>query len=128
MRARIIAANMDGTKQEAEGVFAGWADQIAFERRFGLNAAVLSTLDEAFNADGTLRSAEAAGSIRSEWIAYLAWRIIRRAGGEVGPEAAGTFDAWVEELDDLELHVDASEEDDESAVDPTATATAPPIS
>lgn len=101
MRAKITVADYAGNRTETEGIFAGWSDQVAFERRFGVNAAVLDQLQDAFDESGKLRADVDPTKIKTEWLAFLAWRVCRRS-----PAAATIdFDAWLENLAELELEV-----------------------
>jgi len=122
MRARIKITDHEGKTSDAEGVFAGWGDQVAFERRFGVNAAVMGRLREAFDDSGLLKPDADAGSIKTEWLAFLAWRLMARAG-----VAGSSFDEWLENVADLELTVEDNEEEGTEAIEesvPTiATAT-----
>lgn len=120
MRARIKVVGYDGSVQESEGVFAGWGDQVAFERRFGVNAAVLSRIGSSFNADGGLADDADPAAIKSEWLAFLAYRLLVR-----GPAAGQSFDEWLEATADLEI---ATLDDDDEAPEPDPTsATAAPL-
>lgn len=75
----------------------GLADLVAFERHFGLSATVLD--------------ASNGGEIKVEWIAFVIYRGLLRAG----VFAAGTsFDDGVEQIEDFDI---VSEEDAQS-VDP----------
>lgn len=122
MEATVKAVDFGGTKTEVFGVFAGWADQVAFERRFGVNAVVLERLGEAFDDEGRLRPDADATTIRSEWLAFLAWRMLKRGG-----MAPADFEAWVDELDELEIITKDDEENggESSEVPTIATAEAP---
>ena len=117
MQATVKAVDFDGVKTEASGVFAGWSDQVAFERRFGVNAVILERLGEAFDDDGRLKPEADAAEIRSEWLAFLAWRVLRRSGG-----TTTDFEAWVDELDELEIET-REEGEASSEVPTTATET-----
>jgi hypothetical protein len=127
MRARIKVTDYAGTVTELEGIFAGWSDQVAFERHFGTNAAVLSTLGESFTETGELRPDADPSKLKTEWLAFLAWRIAARANGGIPIAEAdqrAAFEAWLEGLADLDLAIEA----DEAANPTSATATPLPIS
>jgi hypothetical protein len=127
MRAKITATDYAGTVTNTEGIFAGWSDQIAFERYFGTNAAVLSTLGESFTDEGDLRADADPSKLKTEWLAFLAWRIVARANGGIPPQEAdqrAAFEAWLEALADLDLKVEAEAEEE----NPTEAATPPPSS
>lgn len=119
MRARVRVTTYAGSTVEAEGVFAGWGDQVAFERRFGQNAAVMGRLRDAFDDAGGLRADADPAAIRTEWLAFLAWRLFVRAG-----EAPASFDEWLEQIADLDLAVLEDSEGEQSA-DPTGALATP---
>lgn len=125
MRARIKVVGYDGSVQESEGVFAGWGDQVAFERRFGVNAAVLSRIGSSFTAEGSLADDADPAAIKSEWLAFLAFRVLVR-----GPAAGQSFDEWLEGVADLDITtLDDPDELEAAEPDPTiATVEARPIS
>lgn len=111
-RATITTTDYNGQKATAEGVFGGWSDQVAFERRFGVNATVLQRLGESFNDEGELREDADPSAIRTEWLAFVAWRVLSRTAG------APDFEAWLEGLADLDINI---KEDDDDEVPTTAT-------
>lgn len=122
MRATVTATLLDGSSQTHSGELAPLADRIAFERRYGVNAAVLGRLSQAFNDDGTLRADADATAIREEWVAFLCWRLLIR-----GPARGVDFEAWLEGMDSLDLNLEDQDETG-SEVDPTATVRALPSS
>lgn len=127
MRAKVTATDYSGHKVSAEGVFGGWSDQVAFERRFAINATVLQRLGEAFNEDGDLLPDADPTKIRSEWMAFVAFRVLKRESTEELPDS---FDAWIEALEDLDINMLESDEssEDEPEVPTSAIALAPPSS
>jgi hypothetical protein len=121
MRARITVLHVDGSGDVSEGVFAGWGDQVQFERRFGVNAAVLGTLRDAFDDEGVLAKGADPASIKSEWLAYLAWRTLSRSRVGTPP-----FEEWIETVDELDIQVGDNDEEaplEGGAVPTIATAT-----
>lgn len=89
-------------------VTAGPAELARAERKFG---AIGNTIQ--VNADGS----PDIGSMKFEWLCYLAWlaqsRIARMSGGETQE-----FEDWLDRLEDLEVEADA-DADPEEATDPT---------
>jgi hypothetical protein len=124
MRATVTATEYSGRKVTAEGVFGGWSDQVAFERRFAINATVLQRLGESFNEEGELLPGADPAKIRSEWLAFVAFRVLKRESTETLPDS---FDAWIDALEDLDINVE-TEAEDEAEVPTSAIALAPPSS
>jgi hypothetical protein len=123
MRVRLQATLSDGRRFEAEDLYAPLSDRVAFERQFGVTAAVLSRLTDAFDKDGKLNPDTDATQIREEHVAFLSWRLLRRTA------ELGTFDEFIdlaEELDIEALPDGADTTDDEVAAPPFSTETAPP--
>lgn len=119
MRATVTVSMLDGSRMESSGEFAPLADRVAFEHQFGRSAVVIQLVAEQFDENGTLRPGADAASIREEWVAFLAWRMLRR-----GPAAGTSFDVWLEDVEEVELRI-GQEENGEV---PTETAAALPIS
>lgn len=123
MRATVKASDYAGNSVTAEGVFGGWSDQVAFERRFGVNATVLQRLGESFDEQGDLLPDADPTKIRSEWIAFVAFRVLKRDSGAELPES---FDTWVDGLADLDIDIKPEENEEGEAADPTSAIAAPP--
>jgi hypothetical protein len=122
MRAKIKTTDYAGNATVSEGVFAGWGDQVAFERRFGVNAAVMGRLRDAFDESGALKPDADASEIRTEWLAFLAWRVAAR-----GAAAGMDFDTWLESIADLELEIEETEESGGTPAEVPTIATATPL-
>lgn len=67
------------TKDGTKNVKVGPADLIRFERKYNVG---ITQFD--------------AGTLRFEWLAYLAWAVLKREG-----ETALDFDNWIDTLDGL---------------------------
>lgn len=93
------------------------ADRVAFERRFQVNSGELSKLGEIYDEAGRPRPGADLGAFRDEWIAFFTWRVAAR---HVPALAEMAFDAFVEELAEVELDTTEGE-----AMDPTAAAPRP---
>lgn len=119
MRATVVVHMLDGGQAEAFGELAPLPDRVAFERRFGISATVLQRLGELFDDDGSLRPGADPSELREEWMAFLAWRMLHRAGA-----APGEFEPWLENVSEVELR-EAKEED--VTLVPTETAAPLPI-
>jgi hypothetical protein len=73
-----------------------FADRLAFEAQFGLSA---WALDDAHNQIFKVNEgADMRRIIHEEWLAFLAWRVLRRTT----PELEG-FAAFVDTIDELEV-------------------------
>lgn len=117
MRVRVSATTIEGETYKAEGLFAPLADRVAFERHFGVTAAALQRLGDAFDEEGKLREGADPAGVREEQVAFLVWRMLRRPNG--AGEQIGPFEQFVESLAEIGLE-QAAEED--PAVDPTEQA------
>jgi hypothetical protein len=120
----------DGTEEllSCEGLFAPLADRVAFERRFGVSAVVLSRISEMFydEADpevqldpsrkGQLREDADASGLHEEWIAFLVWRVLARKAG--AGAAAGTFEEFLERVGDVVVENLDEETQDAGPADP----------
>ncbi|HXF72683.1 MAG TPA: hypothetical protein VNO79_08770 [Actinomycetota bacterium] len=121
------------------GLFAPLADRVAFERRFGLSATVLSRLDGLLyrpgdpevEADpgllGRLRPDADPSQVREEWVAFMVWRVLRRSAA--AGSAVGDFEAFLERLVDLSVEeLEESPEEDARPTGPGPLAAASPSS
>lgn len=104
MRAHVTARTVDGRTFEAEGLMAPLTDRVAFERRFGVTAAVLSRIGDFFNAEGRMRPDADAAALREEWVAFIVFRILAR-GRAYGED----FDRFLEEVAEVEIEQLAEE-------------------
>lgn len=115
MRATVVVHMLDGEDAEAFGELAPLPDRVAFERRFGISATVLQRLGEMFDDDGNLKPGADPAELREEWMAFLAWRMLHRAG-----VVALEFEPWLENVAEVELR--ESKEEEDLALVPTETA------
>lgn len=111
MAARLRFLMLDGGEWFTEQSAHGLADEVAFEREFKCSAAVLSVASakaQVWMAE--VKVAEAKGEEppepdpsvfpRSEWLAFFAWRSLRRAHPGIFPARFGDF---VESVDQMEF-------------------------
>jgi len=118
VRTAVTATLLSGATQTGEGELAPLADRVAFERHFGITAAVLSRLSEAFDDDGQLKAEADAHEIKEEWVAFLIWRLLRR----VATGGVADYDSWIDDLATIGL--EQLEEEVAGTLPPTATVTA----
>lgn len=114
------------SEQSAGG---GLADEVAFEREFKMSSAVLAVsgakaqahlaaVEEAVKAGEEPPEPDGSVFPRSEWMAFFAWRQLRRAHPGLLP---AKFAVFVEEVAEMEYLADEDEEenDAEDAADET---------
>jgi hypothetical protein len=148
MGRRFVFRMLDGSEWTSEiGGSRPLADEIAFERQFKCSVAKVA----AVGAKATAYMAEVETAVkagqappeppddvlpRTEWLAFFAWRDLRRRHPEV---IAATFDGFVDSVDEMGYQEDEEEEDtpdnvvrlEGSGLDPTVPApprTPPPSS
>jgi hypothetical protein len=80
MRGNVKVTLYDGRVLEAAGEFSGTGDRLAFEETFGISAVVLQRMSASFDEDGELLAEADPSQIQEGWVAFLVWRMLRRAG------------------------------------------------
>jgi hypothetical protein len=80
--------------------FAGYADRVMFERRFGTSSMKIEEMASLFDDQGNMRKGGDFSEIHEEWLAFLCWRAARRLLPDL---IADDFDAFLEQIVDIEL-------------------------
>jgi hypothetical protein len=121
MGRRFVFRMLDGSEWTSDiGAAQTLPDQIAFERQFKRSAGVMAAT--ATRAQQYMAEVEAAVREgreppdqpddvlpRVEWLAFFAWRDLRRHHPEV---IAAKFDDFVEQVEDMDYQEDEEDEDD----------------
>lgn len=90
---RLTIHFIDGTSESCEATaFMSMADRIAFEQKYGQSASVMSKF-----APGEDGETPDFSELREEWIAFFAWRELRRHGHSLD------FEAFVDRLARVEF-------------------------
>ncbi len=132
-RRRVIVSMQDGSVLEATGAWMPLPDRVAFERHFRLSAVVMGRLATAFygsgdpevlehpELQGRLRPTTDPGDIREEWVAFAAWRLLRRTFDD--QEQLSSFERFLEAVEDVDI--EPIEEEEAGAGDPELDPTVP---
>jgi hypothetical protein len=114
----LFATMLDGRGLRAEcKTYMCTADRIAFERRFKLSSTTLSKLAPLYDEDGKPKPGADFSEVREEWTLFYGWRALaRELNGQLGD-----FDAFCEEVDELDVHFPEKE-----AAEPNPTIATPP--
>lgn len=80
-----MAEMMDESRLDCEAMhWAVAADRIAFERHFGTNTSVLAGINNVVDDEGQIRQGADLSGLREEWLAFFAWRELRRHHPDMG--------------------------------------------
>jgi hypothetical protein len=114
---KIRAEHLDGTVEETTTrTHMCAADQVGFERRFGVSAGVMNKMAGLFDPDtGAPLPGADLGEMKIEWVHFFAYQpLVREAG------VTASFDEWQETLLELQtIDVEGAETPDPLA--PTAS-------
>jgi hypothetical protein len=116
MAVLIKAKMLDGREVQGESsTFMCAADRMAFERRFGVGAAVMQPWQRLYDSNGDPVEGADLSEVREEYVNFFAWRALRRLANGQLPEDWDVFSDTVQEISTEELPAE------EAGLDPTSS-------